>query len=134
MPAPDNLTTSICVLMCSLMSSSMTIRCFTGISSGAGGLPAICVVVSSARNGERPSPRRNPRSERRSGTGAADAGERLVQVAPVAPEGYGAWLAAETQASRVQAPHPGPFEVRRVGALVNDPRSNVPEVVRAVDG
>ena len=58
------------------------------------------------------------------------AGEALAAVharqpVVVAPEGYGAWLAAETPASRVQAPHAGPFEVRRVGALVNDPRSNV---------
>ena len=67
------------------------------------------------------------------------AGEALAAVharqrVVVAPEGYGAWLAAETPAERVQAPHAGPFEVRRVGALVNNPRNNVPEVVRPVDG
>ena len=56
------------------------------------------------------------------------------QPVVVAPEGYGAWLAAQTPDSRVQAPHPGPFEVRRVGTLVNDPRNDGPEVVRAVDG
>ena len=67
------------------------------------------------------------------------AGEALEHVharqpVVVAPEGYGAWLAAGTPASRVQAPHPGPFEVRRVGAVVNDPRNDGPEVVRAMDG
>ena len=56
------------------------------------------------------------------------------QPAVVAPEEYGAWLAAETPASRVQAPHPGPFALRRVGALVNSARSNVPEVLRPVEG
>ena len=58
----------------------------------------------------------------------------MRQPVVVGPEEYGAWLAAETPASRVHAPHAGPFEVRRVGALVNSPRSNVPEVVRPVDG
>ena len=56
------------------------------------------------------------------------------QPAVVAPEEYGAWLAAETPASRVQVPHPGPFALRRVGALVNSARSNVPEVLRPVEG
>ena len=67
------------------------------------------------------------------------AGEALAPVhdrQPVvlAPEECGAWLAAETPAERVQAPHPGPFALRRVGALVNDARNDVPEVVRPVDG
>ena len=67
------------------------------------------------------------------------AGEALAAVharqpVVVAPEEHGAWLAAETPAERVQAPHAGPFEVRRVGALVNSPRNNAPEVVRPVDG
>ena len=67
------------------------------------------------------------------------AGEALAAVharqpVVVAPEDHGAWLAAETPAERVQAPHAGPFEVRRVGALVNSPRNNAPEVVRPVDG
>ena len=52
----------------------------------------------------------------------------------MAPEGYEAWRAAETPAERVQAPHAGPFELRRVGVLVNSPRNDVPEVVRPVDG
>ena len=56
----------------------------------------------------------------------------------VAPEDYGAWLDAETPASRllarVQAPHAGPFELRRVGSLVNSPRNNDPEILRAVEG
>ena len=67
------------------------------------------------------------------------AGEALAAVharqpVVVAPEEHGAWLAAETPAERVQAPHAGPFEVRRVGALVNSPRNNAPEVLRPVDG
>ena len=67
------------------------------------------------------------------------AGEALAPVhdrQPVvlAPEDYGSWLAAETPAARVQASHPGPFALRRVGALVNNARNDVPEVVRAVDG
>ena len=67
------------------------------------------------------------------------AGEALVgvharQPVVVAPEGYGAWLAAETPAERVQVPHSGPFELRRVSALVNSPRNDLPEVVRPVDG
>ena len=66
------------------------------------------------------------------------AGEALASVhdrQPVvlAPEECGAWLAAETPAARVQAPHPGPFELRRVGALANSARNDVPEVVRPVD-
>ena len=52
----------------------------------------------------------------------------------VAPEEYGAWLAAGTPAERVQAPHPGPFELRRVSSLANSPRNGVPDVVRPVDG
>ena len=56
------------------------------------------------------------------------------QPVVVAPEDYGAWLAAETPASRVQAPHAGPFALRRVGALVNNARNDVPEVLRPVDG
>ena len=67
------------------------------------------------------------------------AGEALAPVharqpVVVAPEEYGSWLAAETPASRVQAPHPGPFALRRVGALVNHARNDVPEVLRPVDG
>ena len=66
------------------------------------------------------------------------AGEALSPVharqpAVVAPEEYGAWLGGETPASRVQAPHPGPFELRRVGALVNSARNNVPEVLRPAE-
>ena len=56
------------------------------------------------------------------------------QPVVLAPEGYGAWLAAETPAERVQAPHTGPFEVRRVSALANSALNNVPYVVRPVDG
>ena len=52
----------------------------------------------------------------------------------VAREEYGVWLAAETPAERVQAPHAGPFERRRVSALANSPRNDVPDVVRPVDG
>ena len=66
--------------------------------------------------------------------GEALAGVHARQPVVVAPEGYGAWLAAETPAERVQAPHSGPFELRRVSALVNSPRNDVPEVVRPVDG
>ena len=67
------------------------------------------------------------------------AGEALAPVharQPVVlgPEEYGSWLAAVTPAARVQAPRPGPFELRRVGALVNDVRNDVPEVVRPVHG
>ena len=67
------------------------------------------------------------------------AGEALAAVharqpVVVAPEEHGAWLAGETPAERVQAPHAGPFEVRRVDALVNSPGNNAPEVVRPVDG
>ena len=67
------------------------------------------------------------------------AGEALAPVharQPVvlAPEEYGSWLAAETPVSRVQASHPGPFALRRVGALVNNARNDVPEVLRPVDG
>ena len=67
------------------------------------------------------------------------AGEALAAVharqpAVVAPEGYGSWLAAETPAERVQAPHPGPFALRRVGARVSRPGNDVPEVVRPVTG
>ena len=56
------------------------------------------------------------------------------QPVVVAPEDYGAWLAAETFAARVQSPHAGPFALRRVGALVSIARNNVPEVLRPVDG
>ena len=66
------------------------------------------------------------------------AGEALESVharqpAVVAPEEYGAWLGGETPASWVQAPHPGPFELRRVGALVNSARNDVPEVLRPAE-
>ena len=66
--------------------------------------------------------------------GEALAGVHARQPVVVAPEGYGAWLAAETPAERVQVPHSGPFELRRVSALVNSPRNDVPDVVRPVDG
>ena len=44
-----------------------------------------------------------------------------------------AWLAAETPAERVQAPHAGPYERRRVSTLTNSPRNDGPEVMRPVD-
>ena len=48
------------------------------------------------------------------------------------PEG---WRILESRpAQPVQAPHAGPFELRRVSALVSSPRNDVPEVVRPVDG
>ena len=56
------------------------------------------------------------------------------QPVVLAPEESGAWLAAETPAARVQVPHPGPFALRRVGALVNHARNDVPEVLRPVHG
>ena len=56
------------------------------------------------------------------------------QPVVVAPEEYGPWLAAETPASRVQAPHAGPYELRRVSTLANSPWNDGPEVVRPVDG
>ena len=52
----------------------------------------------------------------------------------VAPEEYGAWLAAKTPATRVQAPHAGPFALRQVSTMANNARNDVPEVLRAVDG
>ena len=67
------------------------------------------------------------------------AGEALASVharqpVVVAPEEYGAWLAAETPAARVQVPHPGPFALRQVGTMVNSTRNDGPEVLRPVDG
>ena len=48
------------------------------------------------------------------------------------PEG---WRILESRpAQPVQAPHAGPFELRRVSTLANSARNNVPEVVRPVDG
>ena len=52
----------------------------------------------------------------------------------VPPEEYGAWLAAETPAERMQAPHAGPFEVRRVSALANSPRNDGRAGGRAAGG
>ena len=66
--------------------------------------------------------------------GAALASVHERQPVVVAPDGYESWLAAETPVERVQAPHAGPFALRRVGALANDARNDVPEVLRAVDG
>ena len=67
------------------------------------------------------------------------AGEALAplharQPVVVAPEDYGAWLAAETPAARVQVPHAGPFALRQVGTMVNITRNDGPEVLRPVDG
>ena len=67
------------------------------------------------------------------------AGEALEPVharqpAIVAAEGYGAWLDGETPASRVQVPHAGPFELRRVSPLVNRPRNDVAEILGPVEG
>ena len=66
------------------------------------------------------------------------AGEALAPVharqpAVVTPEEYGAWLCGETPASRVQTPHAGPFELRRMGALVDSARNDVPEILRPVE-
>ena len=52
----------------------------------------------------------------------------------VPPAEYGAWLAAETPASRVQVPHTGPFALQRVSAMANSPRNDGPEIVRPVNG
>ena len=66
--------------------------------------------------------------------GGALAAVHAHQPVVVAPDGYGSWLAAWTPVERVQAPHAGPFALRRVGALANDARNDVPEVLRSVDG
>ena len=70
--------------------------------------------------------------------GAALEGVHIRQPAIVAPEVYADWLSPDTPAARllglVQAPHAGPFELRRVSPLANSPRNDAPEILRAVEG
>ena len=70
--------------------------------------------------------------------GAALEGVHVRQPAIVAPEVYADWLSPDTPAARllglVQAPHAGPFELRRVSPLANSPRNDAPEILRAVEG